>query len=82
MVGPPLLHLFQHKPNGWKWEVPRDTTIYKLLDQALGHTSLTAADNEPLRYRPHDFRRMFATEAVTGGLPVHIIFGQTIPSSA
>ncbi|WP_238577503.1 site-specific integrase [Streptomyces inhibens] len=27
---------------------------------------------EPLRYTPHDFRRMFATEAVTGGLPVHI----------
>ncbi|MGW7616106.1 tyrosine-type recombinase/integrase [Streptomyces antimycoticus] len=25
-----------------------------------------------MRYTPHDFRRMFATEAVTGRLPVHI----------
>ncbi|WP_253266489.1 tyrosine-type recombinase/integrase [Streptomyces sp. 6-11-2] len=25
-----------------------------------------------MNYTPHDFRRMFATEAVTGGLPVHI----------
>lgn len=47
--------------------------IYKLLDQTLARTGLTTADNEPLRYRPHDFRRMFATEAATGGLPVHIL---------
>jgi hypothetical protein len=25
-----------------------------------------------MTFRPHDFRRMFATEAVAGGLPVHI----------
>ena len=25
-----------------------------------------------MQFRPNDFRRMFATEAVTGGLPVHI----------
>lgn len=73
VVGPPLPHLFQHKPNGWKWEVPTPATIYKLLDQILARTGLTTADNQPLRYRPHDFRRMFATEAVTGGLPVHIV---------
>ncbi|MFD5344868.1 tyrosine-type recombinase/integrase [Streptomyces anulatus] len=30
------------------------------------------AAGEPLRFTVHDFRRMFATEAVTGGLPVHI----------
>jgi site-specific recombinase XerD len=73
VVGPPLPHLFQHKPNGWKWEVPTNTTIYKLLDQTLARANLSTADGEPLRYRPHDFRRMFATEAVTGGLPVHIL---------
>lgn len=27
---------------------------------------------QALRFTPHDFRRMFATDAVTGGLPVHI----------
>ncbi|MFE6063659.1 tyrosine-type recombinase/integrase [Streptomyces sp. NPDC056431] len=35
-------------------------------------TGLRDHAGEPLRYTPHDFRRMFATEAVTGGLPVHI----------
>jgi hypothetical protein len=30
------------------------------------------AAGQPLAWRPHDFRRCFATEAVTGGLPVHI----------
>ena len=32
----------------------------------------TDQPGEPLRFTPHDFRRIFATEAVTGGLPVHI----------
>ncbi|MEV4049634.1 tyrosine-type recombinase/integrase [Amycolatopsis sp. NPDC049688] len=31
------------------------------------------AAGAPLVYTPHDFRRMFATEAATGGLPVHIV---------
>ncbi|MGH4020283.1 MAG: tyrosine-type recombinase/integrase [Pseudonocardiaceae bacterium] len=33
---------------------------------------MTDRAGEPLRYTPHDFRRIFATDAVTGGLPVHI----------
>ncbi|WP_413751949.1 tyrosine-type recombinase/integrase [Streptomyces sp. R-74717] len=42
-----------------------------------GHLTLEATGlrdqaGEPLIYTPHDFRRMFATETVTGGLPVHI----------
>ncbi|SFW87052.1 tyrosine-type recombinase/integrase [Amycolatopsis australiensis] len=73
LVGPPLPHLFQHTRNGWTWEVPTQNTIYKLLDQTVARAGLTAADGQPLRYRPHDFRRMFATEAATGGLPVHIL---------
>jgi site-specific recombinase XerD len=72
-VGPALPHLFQHKRHGWKWAVPSPATIYKLLDQVLARASLATSDGEPLHYRPHDFRRMFATEAVTGGLPVHIV---------
>ncbi len=59
--------------HGWKWAVPSPATIYKLLDQVLARASLATSDGEPLQYRPHDFRRMFATEAVTGGLPVHIV---------
>lgn len=29
-------------------------------------------DGTPLRFTPHDFRRIFATETVNGGLPIHI----------
>ncbi|WP_199562079.1 tyrosine-type recombinase/integrase [Micromonospora deserti] len=38
---------------------------------AIARAGITDAAGRPLRYTPHDFRRMFATEAVTGGLPVH-----------
>ncbi|WP_203819171.1 site-specific integrase [Paractinoplanes ferrugineus] len=47
--------------------------ITDLLNAALARTSLRNSSGEPLRFTPHDFRRMFATEAVTGGLPVHIV---------
>ncbi|WP_206074583.1 tyrosine-type recombinase/integrase [Antribacter gilvus] len=29
-------------------------------------------DGTPLRFTPHDFRRVFSTEVVNGGLPIHI----------
>ena len=43
-----------------------------MLTDALARAAITDTAGQPLRYTPHDFRRMFATEAVTGGLPVHI----------
>jgi site-specific recombinase XerD len=27
---------------------------------------------QPIRFIPHDFRRLFATDPVNGGLPLHI----------
>ena len=47
-------------------------TVYKLINTALAAAGLKDATGQPLAYRPHDFRRCFTTEAVTGGLPVHI----------
>lgn len=47
-------------------------TLQDFLDAALARTGLRDAAGEPLKFTAHDFRRMFATEAVTGGLPVHI----------
>ena len=43
-----------------------------MLDDALGHTGITDASGEPLRFRPHDFRRLFITDAVMNGMPPHI----------
>lgn len=71
VTGPPLPHLFQRK-NAWRPSVIGTSMIGRLLDDALARAGITDAAGQPLRYTPHDFRRMFATEAVTGGLPVHI----------
>jgi site-specific recombinase XerD len=71
LTGPALPHLFQRK-RGHRHEVISKRTIQKLLTQTLELTGLRDAAGEALHYSPHDFRRMFATESVTGGLPVHI----------
>lgn len=71
ITGPPLPHLFQRK-RGWRPSVMSPGLIKRVLDGALVRTGLSDSVGEPLRYTPHDFRRMFTTEAVTGGLPVHI----------
>lgn len=48
-------------------------SVGKLLAESLAHTGLTdSADGRPLHYTPHDFRRMFITDAILNGLPPHI----------
>ncbi len=70
-TGPRLPHLFQRR-QGWRREVISPRTVQELITDTLDRARLTDRAGAPLRYTPHDFRRMFATEAVTGGLPVHI----------
>jgi hypothetical protein len=44
-----------------------------MLNAALAHTGLKdPAGGQPLHYTPHDFRRIFITDAVISGLPPHI----------
>ncbi|QYN18741.1 site-specific integrase [Amycolatopsis sp. DSM 110486] len=70
-VGPRLPHLFQHRI-GSQWHTFSEATIKELLQAALDRAGLADPTGQPLQYTPHDFRRIFATDAVTGGLPVHI----------
>ena len=72
VTGPALPHLFQRK-HGWRDQVIGRNTVMDLLNATLARTGLRDAARHPLRYTPHDFRRIFATDAVTGGLPVHIV---------
>jgi site-specific recombinase XerC len=72
VTGPALPHLFQHR-RGWRWEVPSQATIQKWITQTLSRVDLTDAAGQPLRYTAHDFRRIFASDAVASGLPVHIV---------
>ncbi|MGW4366991.1 tyrosine-type recombinase/integrase [Nocardia takedensis] len=70
-TGLALPHLFQRR-HGHRWQVLSYTTARRLLTDSVERTGLRDAANRPLTYAPHDFRRMFATDAVTAGLPVHI----------
>jgi site-specific recombinase XerD len=70
-TGQPLPHLFQRR-RGWRQEVISPRTLVWLLNETTHRAGLIDAAGQPLKYTPHDFRRLFATEAVTGGLPVHI----------
>ena len=68
---PALPFLFQRR-----WGL-RDTAtthsyVKGLLDELVEAADITNPDGSPARFSPHDFRRIFATEAVAAGLPVHI----------
>jgi integrase len=71
VTGPPLPHLFQ-RALGPRQQVISPGTVHRLINTVLEAAGLQDATGQPLIYRPHDFRRMFTTAAVTGGLPVHI----------
>ncbi|MGW4124872.1 tyrosine-type recombinase/integrase [Nocardia sp. NPDC004711] len=54
------------------WKTFNYSTVQKFLSDTLARTGLTDAAGAPLCYTPHDFRRLWATAAVSNGLPVHI----------
>jgi integrase len=49
------------------------SAVRTILTGALAHTGLTdPTTGGPLHFTPHDFRRLFITDAVLNGLPPHI----------
>jgi hypothetical protein len=46
--------------------------LRRFLNHTLAVSGLTDASNAPLSFSPHDFRRLFATDALRSGLPPHI----------
>ena len=71
-VASPLLpHLFQRKA-GWRNYAMAGGAIRRLLVDTLRRAGLRDNAGAELNFTPHDFRRIFATEVVSGGLPVHI----------
>jgi integrase len=71
VLRPPLPHLFQRKV-GYRPSAISTSQVKRMLGDTLARTGLRNAAGDPLTYTPHDFRRIFTTEAVAGGLPVHI----------
>lgn len=68
---PPMPLLFQ-----WHWRLEdrplSPVVIRHLINDTLAGTGLTDTTGAPLRFTPHDFRRLFITDAVMHGMPPHI----------
>ncbi|TDD23202.1 site-specific integrase [Actinomadura sp. KC06] len=69
--GPPLPHLFQRHYQR-RLQVLSANKVRDLLDRLAEHAKILDVDGTPLRFTPHDFRRVFSSEAVNSGLPIHI----------
>ncbi len=68
---PPMPLLFQRNV-GSEHRSITPTALRKLLLTALAATGLSDAEGDPLLFSPHDFRRIFVTDAIMSGLPPHI----------
>lgn len=68
---PPAPLLFQRRSR-YENRAISAAVIRDMLSAALAHSGLTDANDAPLRFTPHDFRRLFITDAVLNGLPPHI----------
>ena len=67
----PFPHLFARRV-GTRQEVISMAVIRRLLNDLASAAELTDA-GEPIAFTPHDFRRLFSTEMVGAGLPLHIV---------
>lgn len=67
----PMPFLFQRRYGPENRAIPRNYS-YTCLGDALVASGLTGPGDMPLRYTPHDFRRIFVTDALRTGLPPHI----------
>jgi Phage integrase family len=68
---PPMPLLFQRRLRSEDRPVTAQA-IRELLNIALDKSGLTGAAGQPLRFAPHDFRRMLITDAILHGMPPHI----------
>jgi hypothetical protein len=70
-LGPPLPYLLQRRRGADRVLVTRQAAR-DLLQRAAVRADRRDADGALVRFAPHDFRRLFATEAVNAGLPIHV----------
>lgn len=68
---PPMPLLYQWNVSGEDRQIA-EKTIRQALDETLAASGLTDASGRPLNFHPHDFRRIFITDAILNGLPPHI----------
>ncbi|GCA97472.1 MULTISPECIES: site-specific integrase [Mycolicibacterium] len=68
----PLMPLLFQRHYGGERRPIIPAAVRRLLNAALAKTGLTDTTGQPLRFLPHDFRRIFITDAVLNGMPPHI----------
>jgi len=68
---PPMPVLFQHL-EGIDRRPLSPASIRHWIRDALAAAGITGNAGKPLVFTPHDFRRIFATEAIMNGVPPHI----------
>jgi hypothetical protein len=68
---PPMPLLFQRAISGERRPIS-DGALREIFQRALAGTGIQGHDGQPLTFTPHDFRRIFVTDAVMNGLPPHI----------
>jgi len=68
---PPMPFLFQ-RPEGGVQKMLTHRYAHEALTRVMKATGVTTPDGSPLPIGPHDFRRIFATDALRSGLPPHI----------
>jgi hypothetical protein len=68
---PPAPLLFQCDRGGENSRMSGEL-IRRTLGEVLAFIGLTDSVGQPLAFTPHDFRRMFITDAIRSGLPPHI----------
>jgi integrase len=68
---PPMPLLFQH-PVGMDTRPFSTGVIQEMLRRAFETASPADGTGRPLKFTPHDFRRIFATEAMLNGMPPRI----------
>lgn len=69
---PPMPFLFQRRLGSGRRTVMHNAYVRAALNAAAAAAGLRDTDGTPLRFTPHDFRRLFLTDVVTNGLPIHI----------
>lgn len=68
---PPMPLLFQRRVGVETRPIGIDA-IRRLINASAALAGLTDASGNPLAFVPHDFRRIFTTDAVMNGMPPHI----------
>ncbi|MFI6422934.1 tyrosine-type recombinase/integrase [Streptomyces sp. NPDC050842] len=67
----PMPFLFQ-RHRGSVRGVMSGNTVLEMLGRSCDELAKTNPAFAGIKFTPHDFRRLFATEIVNGGLPIHI----------